>query len=104
MWAPSPVQILRASGSVSYSHISREERQTRLAQFATTVMHSTAISIGHIHCMLKQPIKQDEVWKLEMNLNEKQLDALRYVCTDTNRTPVGNLTKSGLVAQLVHWV
>ena len=73
--------------------------------------YATAISIGHIHRYLKQPLLKNENGditydRLQQNLLETPRDALVYVCADLDQLPsqFRRPKKAALVEKLVQWV
>lgn len=71
--------------------------------------YKSALSIGHVHRFLTQPLQSGEDGialqsRLRKNLRTVPQDALSYVCVDLDRLPSGKLEKAQLINRLVEWV
>lgn len=70
---------------------------------------NSARHIGDLHRALCAPLnnaseKGKALKLLETQLAKYNIDALKYVCIDLNRLPLGKLGKPVLVQALIDWV
>ncbi|KAJ3900216.1 hypothetical protein F5879DRAFT_809587 [Lentinula edodes] len=73
-----------------------------LAQLTKQLNLHSALSIGHIHRFLTQPVDESNV-KLRTNLHRMSFISLAFVCIDLNCLPVGKFGKAELIQELVEW-
>jgi hypothetical protein len=69
--------------------------------------YNSARYIGNIHRALCAPLNdglEKGLKRLSGQLAVVNIDALKYVCIDLNRLPLGKLGKAVLIRALIDWV
>ncbi|KAJ3735332.1 hypothetical protein DFJ43DRAFT_992033 [Lentinula guzmanii] len=93
----------------SIHNLSDTERSMVLQNLMTRMNFNSARHIGDLHRALCAPLNNDlekrkALELLHIQLSKYNIDALKYVCVDLNRLPLGKLGKPVLIQALIDWV